>query len=73
MFVVNGKAYVVNPYELSQFVLPSVIYPASLFHCEMLLEANEEVVKLSDVVERFRVFALHARFRPAVILLDGVS
>ena len=63
----------VKPYELSQFVLPSVMYSASLFHCEMLFEANEEVVKLSVVVERFRVLPFHARFRPAVILLDGVS
>ena len=35
--------------------------------------ANEEVVKLSVVVERFRVLPFHVRFRPAVILLDGVS
>lgn len=47
-------------------------YPESLFHCEMLFEANELVVRLRVDVERFSVFPFHNKFIPAVILLDGV-
>ncbi len=72
MFVVNGKANVVKPYELSQLVFPSVMYPASLFHCEILFEANDDVVRFSVVDEKFSVFPFHDRFIPDVILFDGV-
>ena len=49
-----------------------VRYPASLVHCDMLFDRNEDVVRLSVDVDRFSVFPLHARFIPAVILFDGV-
>lgn len=54
----NGKAYEVKP--------------ESLVHWEILLEANDEVVRFKVVVERFKVLPLQARFMPAVILFEGV-